>query len=90
MNTLQPAVDEVTKTIVSQRIGGEIEIDAEMLNSGIIEENYNHPLPENYLNATEEECVYESWGYTSIYNQCQVLSANQKPSLKVINSGAAL
>ena len=42
-------------------------------------------MPENYLDVTEEECVYENWGHSGICHQRQVVSVNQKPSLKVIN-----
>ena len=41
------------------------------------------PLPENYHNVTNEECVYEDWGHTGVCHRRQIVAMNQKPSLKV-------
>ena len=57
----------------------------EKLNSGIVMENDNRPWPENYLNVTGEGCVYEKWGHASIFQQYQVVSANQNTSPKLMN-----
>ena len=78
-------MEELTERMDNLRAGGEIDLDAEMLNSGITVDNDNHPLPENYLNVTEEECVYENWGHSGICHQRQGVNVNQMPSLKVMN-----
>ena len=72
-------MDELTQRMDNLRACGEIDLDAEKLNIGITVDNDNHPLPENYLNVAEEECVYENWGHSSICHSRQVVSVNQKP-----------
>ena len=75
------AVDALITRLANLHTGAEI--DAEINHSGVVIENDNDPLPENYQNVTDEECVYEDWGHTGVYHRRQIVALNHKPSLKV-------
>ena len=75
------AIDALISRLANLRTGAEI--NAEINHSGIVIENDNDPLPENYHNLTNEECVYEDWGHTGVCHRRQIVAMNHKPSLKV-------
>ena len=67
------AVDKLIARLSNLRTGGEIDYgDAELNNSGIVVENDNDPLPENYRNVSSEECVYTNWGHSGICHRRQI------------------
>ena len=58
------AVDALITRLANLQTGAEI--DAEINHSGIVIENDNDPLPENYQTVPNEECVYEDWGHSGV------------------------
>ena len=78
------AVDELIARPSNLRAGGEIDhTNAELNTSDIVVENNNCPLPENYRNVSNEECIYGNWGHSGVYHRRQIISINNKPLLKV-------
>ena len=69
------------ETIAMQYIGGEIEIDVELLSIDLNTDNGNDPLLENHATFLIIEYFYDDWGPTGICYRKQIVSTN--PTLKV-------
>ena len=51
-----------TEIIAMQCVGGEIEINTELLSIGLNIDNDNDPLPENHTKFQNIECFMKIWG----------------------------
>ena len=77
------AIDDLIARLASLHAGAKIEQDAKLNHSGIVIENDNYPLQENFKNEADEECVNEDRGHTGVCHGRQIVAMNHKPPLKV-------
>ena len=76
--------NNVIEQIANIRCSGEITIDGKMMNCGLVVENSNNPLPENYPAVANVEFSYSEWGHSDVCNRNKQIRNHNKPILKGI------
>ena len=79
----------IIEQIASLHVGGKIEGN-KFVNTGLVVDNDNDPLPENLLpqqtSVYTDECVYQEWGHSGICHRKNAVSNVINPQLKVRDS----